>query len=118
MTRIRSCREARGMSQKFVAISIGVSPPTVSMWENGTKEPTRDNLVKLADLFNVSLDYLVGRDAQEGDLRSGVMTYEESILLQMFRKLNRDGRDIVLESARTAFSKESLRQEDPSESAM
>ena len=62
MDRIRSCREALGMSQKFVAVSIGVSTATVSMWEGGSKEPARENLVKLADLFNVTTDYLLERD--------------------------------------------------------
>ena len=63
MNRIKTCREALGYSQKYVAISVGVSAPTVSMWESGAKDPTRDNLVKLADLFGVTTDYLLEREA-------------------------------------------------------
>lgn len=62
MERLKTCRETMGLSQKYVAVSVGVSPPTVSMWESGQKDPTRENLVKLADLFNVTTDYLLERD--------------------------------------------------------
>lgn len=62
MERLKLCRESMGLSQKFVAVSVGVSAPTVSMWESGAKDPTRENLVKLADLFNVTTDYLLERE--------------------------------------------------------
>ena len=62
MNRYKKCRLDNHMSQKFVAISVGVSPPMVSQWENGVKEPSKDTLVKLADLFCVTTDYLLGHD--------------------------------------------------------
>lgn len=62
MNRYKECRLANGMSQKFVALSVGVSPPMVSQWESGIKEPSKESLLKLADLFNVTTDYLLGRD--------------------------------------------------------
>lgn len=62
MNRYKQCRLASGMSQKFVALSVGVSPPMVSQWESGTKEPSKETLLKLANLFNVTTDYLLGRD--------------------------------------------------------
>ena len=62
MNRYKQCRQALGMSQKFVALSVGVSPPMVSQWESGIKEPSKDTLVKLANLFNVTTDYLLFHD--------------------------------------------------------
>lgn len=62
MNRYKQCRQSRGMSQKFVALSVGVSAPMVSQWEAGTKEPSKETLVKLADLFNVTTDYLLCRE--------------------------------------------------------
>lgn len=62
MNRYKECRIARQMSQKFVALSVGVSPPMVSQWENGVKKPSKETLVKLADLFGVTTDYLLGHD--------------------------------------------------------
>lgn len=62
MNRYKECRLANNMSQKFVALSVGVSPPMVSQWESGVKEPSKETLLKLANLFNVTTDYLLGRD--------------------------------------------------------
>lgn len=59
---IRFARIESGLSQKEVAITLHVSAPSVSDWESGKKNPTSDNLSKLADLFGVTTDYLLGRD--------------------------------------------------------
>lgn len=116
MTRIRECREACGMSQKYVAISVGVSPPTVSMWESGVKEPTRENLIKLADLFDVSIDYLVGRDGAPAGRDS--LSAEDRKLLQTFRQLNASGRSAVLATAEAMLRQPDMRKEGPTASAM
>lgn len=61
MTRLRECREAAGISQKEVAITLGVRSPSVSNWERGKTYPTHENLVRLANLYGVTVDYLAGR---------------------------------------------------------
>lgn len=60
MNRFRECREKTVYSQKQVAMMIGVKPPQLSKWENGTGNPSRENCIKLAKLYNVSADYLLG----------------------------------------------------------
>ena len=65
MTRLRECRENARLSQKFVAISLGVAAPSVANWERGKTNPTHENIVKLADLYGVSVDYLLGRTDKE-----------------------------------------------------
>ena len=54
-------RKLHRMTQRDVAARLGVSQPSYIRYENGTSEPTIENLIKLADLFDVSLDYLCGR---------------------------------------------------------
>lgn len=58
--RIRYARELARLTQKEVAIGIGVKPPAVSQWESGTNPttPTHDNLIRLADLLGVGLEWL------------------------------------------------------------
>lgn len=71
MNNIRAARIKAGYSQKQVALELGVSPPTVSAWESGAKNPITRNLQKMADMFGVSTDYLLGRTEQrpaEGNL--------------------------------------------------
>ena len=62
MNRIRETREGKGLSQKQVAIEVGVKSPSVSNWESGKTTPTPENYIAMARLFNVSVDYLLGRD--------------------------------------------------------
>lgn len=62
MNRIKECRINSKLSQKYVAVTLGVAGPSVSNWENGKTLPTPDNLCRLADLFGVSVDYLLGKD--------------------------------------------------------
>lgn len=56
---IRQTREQQGLSQKRLAELLGVSQPTVSDWESGRKNPTLDNLTKIAELLGCSVDSLV-----------------------------------------------------------
>ena len=54
--------ELRGeMSQKDFAKKIGVSTPTVGFYENGERVPDALTLLRIADIFDVSVDYLLGR---------------------------------------------------------
>ena len=57
-------KELRGLyryTQRQMAEKIGVSQPSYIRYENGTSEPTLENLVKIANIFDVSADYLIGR---------------------------------------------------------
>lgn len=65
MSRLRDCRERAGYSQKQVALILKVKAPSVSNWEKGKTRPTRDNLEKLADLYHVSVDFLMERNNTE-----------------------------------------------------
>lgn len=76
--RLKSERERKKASeskwtQGYVADIIGVARPTYTAYENGTKEPPLDTLNKIADLFEVSLDYLQGRSVSR--LPSGGSAY-------------------------------------------
>lgn len=62
MNRIKELREARNIEQKVLAIDLGVSQPTISDWENDKKQPSSKSAAKLADYFDVSIDYLLGRN--------------------------------------------------------
>ncbi len=60
-SRIKLLRLERKVTQKDIAEGAGVSPVSIQRFEYGTVRPGLDTLVALADYFDVSLDYLVGR---------------------------------------------------------
>lgn len=59
---LKEQREKSGLSQSTVANRINTSHQNISRWESGKVLPSIDFCVKLADLYGVSLDELVGRD--------------------------------------------------------
>lgn len=62
--RLRELRARRGFTQDHVAKRLGCHESAVSRWESGSRFPTGEDLVALADLFEVSTDDLLGRAKQ------------------------------------------------------
>ena len=62
--RLRELRARRGFTQDHVAKRLGCHESAVSRWESGSRFPTGEDLVALADLFEVSTDDLLGRQRQ------------------------------------------------------
>jgi repressor LexA len=60
MNRIHELRKAQKISQAKLAHILNVHQTTVSSWEIGTKSPDNDMLKKLADLFGVTMEYMLG----------------------------------------------------------
>lgn len=54
-------RKLNRLTQRDVAKHLDIAQSSYIRYENGKSEPTLENLVKLADLFDVSVDYLLGR---------------------------------------------------------
>lgn len=63
-SRLRELRARRGFTQDQVAKRLGCHESAVSRWESGSRFPTGEDLVALADLFEVSTDDLLGRVRQ------------------------------------------------------
>lgn len=54
-------RKLNRLTQRQLADFLKIAQPSYIRYENGSAEPTLENLVKLADFFDVSVDYLLGR---------------------------------------------------------
>lgn len=62
--RILALRNAKKMTSEQVGLQIGFSGGALRYWENGVNEPPASALLGLATLFNVTIDYIVGRPGQ------------------------------------------------------
>ncbi|WP_438447449.1 helix-turn-helix domain-containing protein [Gorillibacterium sp. sgz5001074] len=60
--RLKAERERKGWSQIFVAEKVGITNTVLSNYERNYRDPDTDTLRKLADLYEVSIDYLLGRE--------------------------------------------------------
>lgn len=68
--RLREIRKKKGFKQREMADRLGITLRAYQYYEEGKHVPDLDGLVALADVLEVSLDYLAGRvDWQEGDIR-------------------------------------------------
>ena len=59
--RLKACRKDTHLTQNQVAIYCDITEKTYQNYELNTREPRLDILVRIADLYKVSLDYLAGR---------------------------------------------------------
>lgn len=65
--RLKKLRKQAQLTQVDVAEKLGISQPAYASWERGVKKPTQKNLVKIAQVLNVSVDYLVGNSEENSD---------------------------------------------------
>lgn len=61
VVRIKELRKAQKITQLKMALDLNMSQNTISRYENGEREPGIAELIRIADYFHVTIDYLVGR---------------------------------------------------------
>jgi transcriptional regulator with XRE-family HTH domain len=65
LNRFKLSRLNSGLQQKTVASELGVSVQSMSYWESGSRTPSKENLLRLAEMYGVTTDYLLGKDTEE-----------------------------------------------------
>ena len=63
--RIQKGRKEAGLSQEELAEQLGVSRQAVSRWENDNGYPEMEKIIRLSQIYQVSLDYLVGNEQEK-----------------------------------------------------
>lgn len=58
---LKNLREERGFSQRELAENLSISNSAIGMYESGKREPNYETLEKIADFFNVDMNYLLGK---------------------------------------------------------
>ena len=93
MNRIAELRKEKHLNQVGLAMKLNISQYMVSAYETGRHQPTTDMLIELADFFNVSIDYLVGKSEIRycaDILLNNGLSKKELELLNMFRTLKEE----------------------------
>ena len=82
--RLKALRESVGLSQNKLAQISEIKQSSINRYENGSATPSPENMVKLADYYDVSLDYIYGRtDNPQGRLYEHKTKYSpEGIILE------------------------------------
>lgn len=94
--RIRDLRKQKRMSQTELAKSAGVSQTTVTAWETGKAEPSSSAVARLADIFNVTTDYLLGRHNKQGTKKDDVELSDDDVIMTWRGKpLSDEDRELI-----------------------
>ncbi len=90
MIKLYELRLEKNLSQRAIAKEMCISQATYNNWENGKTQPSIEQLIMLADFFDVSVDFLIGK---EGDEQMSHAAHEDTISL--FYGLEEDSRELV-----------------------
>ena len=98
--RLLELRKLAGLSQKELAKILNCSQNMISQWENGTRDPSTDTLKAMADYFNVTIDYLLGRTDENAITSAAVpaqdaLTTQEETHIKKYRQLDTDGKEEI-----------------------
>lgn len=99
--------EERELNRKQFAEQSGIPYTTIIGWTKLNRLPDYAALIRIADFFNCSIDYLAGRQDDYGNVYSSVeVSQTEQVLLKNFRKLNPSNKDLVIKLTKSLANQE------------
>lgn len=90
--RLKQLRAENNLTQTNLADILGIAKTTLAAYEQGKSEPSNETILKIADYFNVSTDFLLGNSnykntQEEFDFKDAIILSEEEELLTLFKKI-------------------------------
>jgi transcriptional regulator with XRE-family HTH domain len=107
--RLKRTRATKGLSQQELADQIDLHPNQISRYEKGLSQPTAETLQKLAEVLDVSGDYLLAGDTKNGARAN----FEDQELLHLFQKastLSSPNKDMLKRFVYMLFNEERIEE--------
>lgn len=95
--RLKQARNKRGLTQTQAGDAVGISYGTLSGYERDYRNPDHETLIKLSELYQVSVSWLLGAEHLNSEQNEKRTQLEEE-LLTMFRSLSVEGQNWLLQS--------------------
>ena len=109
--RLRNLRKQTKLTQQAVADRLNIHRTTYNKYEAGTVAPDQQGLVRLSEIFGVSVGYLLGCETEaatpvvsDREEQETMLTLQEKILVQMFRQLSTEEQKKLVSDAQKAFN--------------
>lgn len=111
--KLKSCREKSGYTQTFISEKLEVNKATLSSYESGRRKPDYETLTKLADIYEVSIDYLLGRSIHHKLTARDTeeMTKEAKEWMRMFNELPEESRELFKAAIQGVINKNKTPQD-------
>lgn len=113
--KFKELRKSRNLSQQQLADYLHTSKSSVNMYERGEREPGLEMLEAIADYFNVDMDYLLGKAEVANKALFNkpplkLPNADEQELLTIYRNVNQEGQDYIMQTARMVEGTERYRK--------
>jgi len=93
MLKLRSLREGRKINQQKIAMDLQISQASISKYEIGSAEPDISTILRLAEYFNVSTDYLLGKSETKIPMTRSDLTDAEIDHLIIYKSLSKSQKE-------------------------
>ena len=100
MNRLSELQDEKGLNMKDPAKALSLPYMTYVNWVKGAREPNSEMLILLADFYDCSIDYLIGRTNDREAKQQAAVTKTEAELLRLFRSMSKDQQRLILSTAR------------------
>lgn len=111
MNRIKELRNEKGLLQSDVAKYIKKSERIIGFYENGERDPSTDTLVKLSELFDVSIDYILGKSDVKNP-RKVNLTDIDIAFASGIKGLNKENQETLKNIMENLLAKQKLEEDD------
>lgn len=111
---IRELLDVHSMTQRQLAQSLDLSPSALGNYIQGTREPDYGTLIRIADFFRVTTDYLLSHSVEEVGREN---FHREELLLTIFRSLTEDQQNFYLEQGQIFLRQNRKKQSSSSSRA-
>ena len=101
---MKHLRKRFEITQNELADMLKVSPSTVAMYERGYREPNIEMLQKMADIFNVEINYLLGYKPKDNPTAEPELSDGEQMMLDLFRNASPYQQEMILRMMEAAVS--------------
>jgi transcriptional regulator with XRE-family HTH domain len=92
ISRLKELREDADMKQTDLAGKLNIKPSAISKYENNHTQPNYLTIIKIADVFNVSVDYLLGVSSVKNPYTAEKFTPKEAEIITRYRRLNKENK--------------------------
>ncbi|MDE5667746.1 MAG: helix-turn-helix domain-containing protein [Clostridia bacterium] len=96
MIRLFELRTEKGLSQRELARLMNVSQGTYNNWENSNTQPSIEQQIALANFFEVSVDYLIGRTDEVGALIENSAQRCDKEIIRLLKTADKEIREAIL----------------------
>lgn len=96
MENLRALRRQAGLTMKQLGSDLGMAESTVSLYETGKRSPDAQTLIRFADYFNVTLDYLLGRTKERTiSLAQFQLSEHEKEIIRSYRSISTGRQEVI-----------------------